>query len=63
MPSFIASIKPKAIWISRMKAKVWSCSALNSGTVTARNSSEAAISMVLRPKRSDSMPIRKMKTM
>ncbi|MNP53905.1 hypothetical protein D3C76_1484210 [compost metagenome] len=61
MPSFIASIRPKPIWISRMTANALSPMAWNSGTVSARNSSEAATSMVLRPKRSDSRPIRKMK--
>ncbi|MCY1177390.1 hypothetical protein D9M73_176960 [compost metagenome] len=63
VPSFIASIRPKPIWIARIRANEWSPRAWNSGRVSARNSSEASTSMVLRPKRSDSMPIRKMKPM
>ncbi|MCY1451297.1 hypothetical protein D9M71_681540 [compost metagenome] len=61
VPSFIASIAPKRIWMARITSSGWPSSRRNNGTVNPRNNSEATTSMVLRPNWSDSRPIRKIK--
>jgi hypothetical protein len=54
---------PSRIWTRTMTRKLPVPSRLNAGMVSRMNSTEAEMRTFLRPKRSESMPVRKMKPM
>ena len=63
VPSFRVSTAPRTTWMMTTSRKLAPSSSAKAGTVSTMNSTEAVISILFRPNRSEAIPVKKMKPM